>query len=130
MVLCQVLALFNGEKLVINIDEGSELNCVDANFMHKNNLQIVPTNTGAKIAGRFSMQIEGQTGNDVLLDVLTQEGTARINLGICLVVKNLGVEILSGQPAKFNHQIITIPHSNKVVLKDIDEKKTFLSYSG
>ena len=60
-----VLALFNGKKLVINIDECSNLNCVDANFMHKNNLQIVPTNTGAKIAGRFSMQIEGQTGNDI-----------------------------------------------------------------
>ena len=70
-----VLALFNGEKFVVNIDEGSELNCVDANFMHKNKLQIVPTNTGAKSAGSFSMKIEGQTNNSVLLDVLTQDGT-------------------------------------------------------
>ena len=65
------------------------------------------------------MKIEGQTEKPVMLDIFTPEGTARINLGCCLVVNNLGVEVHLGQPAKYNHQIVTMPHSGQVVFKDI-----------
>ena len=115
-----VWALLQGEKIIINIDEGSELNCVDADLIHRLKLQIIPTVTGARSAGSFKMKIEGKTKQPVLLDIVTPDGNARINLGCCLVVKNLGVEVLIGQPGKFNHQIVTMPHSSTMSFKDMD----------
>ena len=115
-----VWALLTGEKVIVNIDEGSELNCVDADLMHRLHLQIIPTATGAKSAGSFRMKIEGQTKQAVTLEILTPQGNAKIDLGCCLVVKHLGVEVLLGQPAKFNHQIITIPHSGQMTLIDLN----------
>ena len=73
-----VWALIQGKKIIINIDEGSELNCVNADPIQRLKLQIIPTITGARIAGSYKMKIEGQTETPVMLDILT----TRVPLGL------------------------------------------------
>ena len=48
------------------------------------------------------MSIKGQTCSDVVLKVVVPKGFAELNLGVCLVVENLGVQLLIGEPAKKN----------------------------
>ena len=60
-------------------------------------------------------------------------GSAELNLGTCLVVKDLGTNILIGQPAKEEHHIITYPHLRQVTFKDVDgfsHAKLYLDLKG
>ena len=106
-------------KVIVNIDEGSELNCIDADLFYRTDLQIIPSSAGARSAGSFEMKIEGQMKTAVCLDIIAPASEATISLGHCLVVKNLGVEMLLGQPAKFHHNIVTLPNSSLMTFKDI-----------
>ena len=64
------------------------------------------------------MAIEGQTKADVVLSIAVAQGRADINLGSCLVVKNLGSQILVGQPAKESHNIVTWPKTGKMTFEN------------
>ena len=40
-------------------------------------------------------------------------------LGSCLVVKNLGVQVLLGEPAKKRHNVVTWPKAKKMSFEDV-----------
>lgn len=73
-----VWALMQGKKIIINIDESSQYNCVDADLIQRLKLQIIPTITGARSAGSYKMKIVGQTETPVMLDIFTP----RVPLGL------------------------------------------------
>ena len=123
-----VVAFANGVKIRASIDEGSELNVVDLDIAKKCGFEITDTITGAKSAGSFSMTIEGQTKDDVILFIAVAQGKAAINLGSCLVVKNLGSQVLVGQPAKESHNIVTWPKSGKMTFRGCERKKFYLQH--
>ena len=45
------------------------------------------------------------------------------------MVKNLGVDILVGEPAKVDNEIVTIPHERLVEMNNIAGKRVKLPYS-
>ena len=100
----------NGLNLVAIIDEGSELNCIDAKLIHSANISLHISDVGAKSAGNFKMKILGQTKQDVIISIIAPKVQAMLNMGICVVIENLGVDMLIGQPAKVTHEIVTKPH--------------------
>ena len=102
------------------IDEGSELNCVDEAFIKLSGCEMISTNVGAKGAGDYNIAIGGQTKDPVHVSICGEDYVAPIDLGICLVVKNLGASVLIGQPAKEDHEIVTIPHHKEIYFKDIE----------
>ena len=75
------------------------------------------------------MQVYGQTKDDVFIQVITAKDKATLNLGVCLVVDNLGVNILIGQPAKIRHKIVTKPHLSLISFSDLEGKNYSCSSS-
>ena len=55
------------------------------------------------------MKVRGQTAKNVTLDLL--EGAITWNLGKCIVVENLGVNLLVGEPGKIDNKINTKPET-------------------
>ena len=76
------------------------------------------TDASAKAAGNNNIHIKGQSAGDVLIKVLMNGKEAEINLDVCLIIKDLGTDVLIGQPAKIDHHIVTMPHLQKVTFKD------------
>ena len=74
----------------------------------------------AKSAGSHNIQNSGQSDNDVIMKIHTGKGTAEINLNVCLIIEDLGVDVLIGQPAKIDHEILTMPHLQKVSFRDLN----------
>ena len=108
------------------IDEGSEINCVDFHLANKAAIPQVPTLCKAKAAGNMNMNIKGETAEDVKLLVSQNDSTITWNLGKCIVVQNLGVDILIGEPAKVDNKIVTIPHKKLIETNDDKGNKVFL----
>ena len=112
---------------VATIDEGSEINCLDESYAVKNNIKFVPTGCQATAAGSTDMQLAGQTEDDVCLDVQGTKEPLSWDLQKMVVVKNLGVDILIGEPGKADNQIVTIPH-HKIIKVGDSKKKIILPY--
>ena len=110
----------NGFDFLAIIDEGSELNCVDSRLINAVDIPIHVSDLGAKSAGNFKMKIMGQTKHDVVVSIMSPKMQGKINLGVCVVIKNLGVDMLIGQPAKIQHEIVTKPHLQRLSFRDID----------
>ena len=81
---------------------------------------MINTEVGAKGAGNSNIVIGGQTKHPVTIRVCGDNYLAPINLGICLVVRNLGANVLIGEPAKENHEIVTFPHLREICFKDTE----------
>ena len=123
-----VFVTINNKPAVATIDEGSEINCLDESFASKTGLQYIPTLYTATAAGSNNMKLAGQTIEDIGMKV---EGASRIiswELGKMLVVKNLGSDILIGEPGKADNQIVTIPHKKMIKVLDDKGKKVTLLY--
>ena len=113
-------ASLNGIDFVAVIDEGSELNCVDSSLIRSAKIPIHVSELDAKSAGNHKMKILGQSQHDVVISIKTPTVQAELNMGICVVIENLGVDMLIGQPAKISHEIVTKPHLQRVSFKAID----------
>ena len=113
-----VSAQLKSETCTPTIDEGSEINCIDDKFATKSNLLQVPTTCSAKAAGNTAMVITGQTLHDVILKIPYEESSISWNLAKCVVVENLGVDILIGEPGKVDNEIVTKPHLKMLETKD------------
>ena len=105
-------------KTLATIDEGAELNCIDETFCLQNKIKFCKTLETATAAGQNSMKLAGETLDENILRPLLDR-TVRWNLGKCVVVSNLGPNILIGEPAKKDNRIITLPHKKQI--KTIDE---------
>ena len=109
------------------IDEGSEINCISEDFLKLNCLKISSTTCSASTADSSNMQVVGKTNENVIITAL-HERPVVWDLGKCIVVRNLSVEMLIGEPGKMDNKIITIPHLKKIKTEDIDGRITFLNY--
>ena len=66
----------------------------------------------------MKMNITGETTSDVKLKVPHNNSFTTWNLGKCIIVQNLGVDILIGEPAKVDNEIVTIPHKKTIEAND------------
>ena len=110
------------------IDEGSEISCIDAAFAARCNLSQVPTTCSANASGNTAMAVTGQTADDVILTIPQQTAEVRWNLSKCIIVNNLGVDILIGEPAKVDNIIVTKSHLKKLETKDTNGNLVEIPY--
>ena len=75
----------------------------------------------AKGAGCENLQVVGQTENNIILRVPTTEGEVSWLLSQCLIIQNLGCDVLIGEPAKIYNDIVT--HPSHKLATSIDNKK-------
>ena len=115
-----VNALLKSEICTPTIDEGSEINCIDSVFAKKVNLYEVPTACSATAAGNTAMVVTGQTRDNVVLHIPHSSSSIVWDLSKCVVVENLGVDVLIGEPGKVDNMIITKSHLKKIETKDED----------
>ena len=102
--------------ILVLLDSGAELNVVDADTALKAGLGIVETKEVAKAANQLPLDIVGRTSSPVTLKCITEEGVKMLQLGLLLVVKNLGVACLIGEPGKEFNNIICLPKRKLVLL--------------
>ena len=93
---------------------------MDTTFATSCGIHFTDTKVNARSAGSVRMQIRGQTDEEVLVDILAANFTSTISLGVCVIIDNLGTDVLIGQPAKVNHEIETKPHMGTVQFKDLN----------
>ena len=124
-----ILAELGKVRVYATIDEGSEINCIDEGFAVKNALKYVPTSCKATAAGCNVMSLAGQTETDISLRIGYSKKFITLRLGRMIVVKNLGVEILVGEPGKQDNEIITIPHKKLIEFVNDEKKRIQLPYS-
>ena len=117
-----ITALLNSQNCTPTIDEGSEINCIDSAFANRCNLPQVPTECSAKAAGNTTMMVTGQTRDNIVLNIPSQESLIKWDLAKCVVVENLGVDILIGEPGKVDNEIVTKSNLRKVETRDINGK--------
>ena len=123
-----VSALLNGRPCTPTIDEGSEINCIDADFASKCNLNQVPTNCSATAAGSLAMTVTGQTLNNIILTISQEDTQVEWDLAKCAIVANLGVDILIGEPGKIDNFIVTKSYKQKIETKDKNGNIILLPY--
>ena len=119
----------NNVASLATVDEGSEINCMDEKFAIKNKIQFIPTLCTATAAGSNSMKLAGQTFRDIVLDVKGSEFPVHWDLGKVVIVSNLGLDILVGEPGKADNKIITIPHQKIIETVDSKGKVVKIPYS-
>ena len=124
----KVKAFVNDIQINPVIDEGSELNCLSEAFAVKNKIEFSPTPCSASSADSTCMKIMGQTVQDLVVSPL-HTNIVLWDLGKCVVVKNLSVDMLIGEPGKLDNEIITLPHLKKIKTKDINGKAIFINYT-
>ena len=124
-----ILATLGPVPVYVTIDEGSEVNCMDESFAMKNAITFVPTTCRATAAGCSTMVLAGQTKDNIVLNITHNKRVATVHVGKMIIVKNLGVEILLGEPGKVDNSIVTIPHLKLVEFSDLHGKRMLVPYS-
>ena len=110
------------------LDEGSEINCISETFAKSASISFSTTTCAASSANSLSMQVVGQTTENVVITVMHKDPILW-DLKKCVVIKNLSVNMLIGEPGKRDNEIITIPHWKKIRCIDINGKTVYLTYS-
>ena len=123
-----ILAHIASSPVYATIDEGSEINCIDEAFAIKHKIYFVPTTCKATAAGSSAMALAGQTQQNIEIKI-AQKKPINLHLGKMIVVKNLGAEVLVGEPGKADNEIITIPHKKLVEFTNTEKKRVRLPYS-
>ena len=123
-----VSGFVNSTACTPTIDEGSEINCIDAAFAVKGNIDQVPTNCSATAAGKLNMTVTGQTLNNVVVTIPKDGALVKWDLSKCVVVDNLGVDVLIGEPGKIDNQIITKSNQRIIETKDVGGKFVKIPY--
>ena len=111
----KLLVTFNNNRSILLIDEGSELNCMDADYAVENDVRLEPSKSSAKAAGNSELSILGQTVDDIYVDTKFQSHRISINLGKVTVIKNLGASLLLGEPGKASNSITTDPKKRIII---------------
>ena len=119
----------NSQPSPITIDEGSEINVIEEKFCLRWKIKFNPTSHLATAAGSASMPVVGQTLNDVVLDLVDSNSSVQWNLGLCIVVANLGVNLLIGEPGKLDNYIRTDSLRRIVKTRDLYGRKAVVKYS-
>ena len=104
-------------RTTATVDEGSTINCLDFNFANNNNIQYRNTTEKATSAGSHGLQLMGETLANVVLEVKAPSNSdVRWDLGKVVLVKNLGTNMLVGEPGKVDNSIVTLPNKTLFTL--------------
>ena len=105
-----------GIKTAGILDCGAELNVMDQVEAVRLGLSIVTTSASANAANQLAMEVVGQTKRDVTIELIMNEGPIHINLGSVVVIRNLGVPFLIGEPGLSDNRISTIPDARIIMI--------------
>ena len=100
-----------------------QINVLDKSFAESLNIGINKTTESACAANRIPLDVFGQTSCPVSVQCPTDTGPVMIHLGIMLVVANLGVPCLMGEPAKRRNNIICLPRHKMIIIANGDSIK-------
>ena len=109
-------SFLNNLPLSALLDSGAEINVLDAETARAAKLGIIDTHETAQAANKLPLDIRGQTEADVILKCPTNEGVKMLNLGIMLIVNQLGIPCLIGQPGIEENNIICLPKKKIIIL--------------
>ena len=123
-----VSVIIHSRPAVATIDEGSEINCLDEGFALRSKILFIPTSCKATAAGKSRMKLVSQTREDLKLHLADSTMPLTWNLGKAVVVSNLGVDVLVGEPGKADNKITTIPHKKKIKIVSDNAKEIILPY--
>ena len=84
--------------------------------------------SSASTADASKMMVIGQTKGCVAITVLHDKPIVW-NLGKCVIIKNLSVQVLIGEPGKLDNGIVTLPHIKNIQTADINGDLVYLDYS-
>ena len=119
----------NGASTFATVDEGSEINCLDYGFATKNKIKFNPTECVATAAGSTAMNLSGETVNNISISISGSKTPIMMMLGKMVIVRNLGVDVLIGEPGKVDNEIITVPHKRIIEVSDVNKNRIKLPYS-
>ena len=100
------------------LDSGAMINVLDEKFARKSGIQVERTDEVAEAANHLPLDIVGQSVEPVTIEAITKEGSVTIHLGIVLIIKNLGVDILIGEPGKKTNNIVCWPRQEMILFAD------------
>ena len=103
------------------VDSGAEVNVMEASVLHAANIGITKTKHLAKAANQLPLEICGQSESPITLMCSTDKGVKSIYLGLVLVVNNLGIDCLIGEPGKAANNIICLPRKKIIILAADDD---------
>ena len=132
----KILVTKENKRIVLLVDEGSEINCLDADFAEKHDIRLEQTSSTAKAAGNRSLSVTGQTVDNLIVDTLFGSTHVPLNLGKATVIKNLGTEMILGEPGKATNsistdpknRIITVEREGKIMIKPYYDQKASVSH--
>ena len=123
--ICEI----NDHNCVCLVDEGSMINCCSFEFSKKADIPLENFHCSALGANKTPLVVVGITRYDVIAQVIgTSSSSCKIKIAKLIIIKDLGVDILLGQPAKIDNCIVTIPHKSLILFKSIDNADQKVSY--
>ena len=103
------------------IDSGAEVNALDRDFALSLGIGMIMTKETARAANRLPLDVCGQTSQPVVIECSAESTTIKLELGIMLIIANLGTECLLGEPAKIRNNLICLPRQKIVVIAKGDD---------
>ena len=124
--------LLDGIQHVAILDEGANHNCLDLQVAKNRKVRFSKTTLQAKSAGSNDITVAGICESDLIVSTLFQGESVDINLGRALVIPNLGIDFLIGEPAKQSNSLTTNPRTKTIVhnLQGRTLSKPYLSEGG
>ena len=110
------------------VDEGSELNCICDAVASRCGIQYNPITIKAMSAGSNPMKLLGVVPYNIKLKVQNTNSDIEIVLKRAVVIKNLGPNVLIGEPGKVDNDIITFPKQRLIQLTDVSGRKIKIPY--
>ena len=98
------------------VDSGAEVNVIDREFAQTLKIETIASTTAAQAANKIPLDVFGQSKEPISVECLTETGSKMLYLGIVLIVNNLGVPCLLGEPAKLVNNIICLPRHKLILL--------------
>ena len=118
----------NSQNVVCIVDEGSVINCCSMAFVKRAKIPVESVNCAAVGANKSPMSVIGITKYDVYATVIGTSNPCKIVISRLIVIKDLGADVLLGQPTKVDNCVITIPHKSQIQFKCTEGKEYKVSY--
>ena len=123
-----IVLTINGIDIIGTLDEGAEVSCISLDAAKKLKLSLVKTDCSAVSADKIPMRAIGQTSSKLVAVVKQSKSSSIIDLGHFLVISNLGVDLLIGQPTKVDTSMVSVPHKRIVYFRDINNLEASAPY--
>ena len=99
-------------------DTGAEINGIDFNHALSAGIKFIPTPLHARAAGSRSLHLVGETETPVTFPASDSSNPCMISLGKVPVIRDLGTDIIIGQPGLRDNQMYSIAHLKELHLLD------------